>query len=185
MTAIVASLCTAVALQLRWGYRFGVADQVVLLPKGIHRADPSSFADDWFVGRVAQPHWAFEQIVALGERAGALPAVMAAYYLASIAAFGLGCALAVNRLPTRRLATAAAIVTLGLLFANQIIRPILRLAKNFSVSAEQVAKANGQVGEAVSAMIAASEETSAQSTVIRKNSNEASGYVSSVSSTVD
>ncbi|PIZ30735.1 MAG: hypothetical protein COY40_03790 [Alphaproteobacteria bacterium CG_4_10_14_0_8_um_filter_53_9] len=76
-------------------------------------------------------------------------------------------------------------IVFGLWMASTLIQPIVKLAQSFNQSAERVGASSGQVAEAVAAMIAASEETSAQSTVIRKSSNEASGYVTSVSSAVD
>ncbi len=81
--------------------------------------------------------------------------------------------------------TAFATTTIGWWLANVLTKPVQTLAQNFNVSAEKVARSTGQVGEAVSGMIAASEETSAQSVVVRKNSAEASGYVTSVSSAID
>lgn len=74
---------------------------------------------------------------------------------------------------------------IGWWLANVLTKPVQILAKNFSASAEKVARSTNEVGEAVSGMIAASEETSAQSVVVRKNSAEASGYVSSVSTAID
>lgn len=75
--------------------------------------------------------------------------------------------------------------TIGWWLANSLTKPVIQLSQHFSGSAEKVARSTSQVGEAVSGMIAASEETSAQSTVIRKNSAEASGYVGSVSTAID
>lgn len=83
------------------------------------------------------------------------------------------------------LGMAGLILLVGWLMGVSLVKPVVMLGKSFGQSAEQVARANGQVSEAVSAMIAASEETSAQSTLVRKSSNEASGYVSSVSTAVD
>lgn len=82
-------------------------------------------------------------------------------------------------------ATVIATTLIGLWLAKILTKPVQALAQHFSVSAEKVARSTSQVGEAVSGMIAASEETSAQSTVIRRNSAEASGYVGSVSTAID
>ena len=81
--------------------------------------------------------------------------------------------------------TIIATTLIGLWLANILTKPVQTLAKHFNNSAEKVARSTSQVGEAVSGMIAASEETSTQSTVIRKNSTEATGYVTSVSTAID
>ncbi len=73
----------------------------------------------------------------------------------------------------------------GYWLSGMLVKPVMSLSRHFSNSAEKVARSTSQVGEAVSGMIAASEETSAQSTVIRKNSSEAAGYVNTVTSAVD
>jgi methyl-accepting chemotaxis protein len=77
------------------------------------------------------------------------------------------------------------IILVGWWLSKVLTRPVQSLAQHFNVSAEKVARSTNEVGEAVSGMIAASEETSAQSVVVRKNSAEASGYVSSVSTAID
>ncbi len=81
----------------------------------------------------------------------------------------------------------AALLTalIGFWLANILSKPVVALARHFGNSAEKVARSTNQVGEAVSGMIAASEETSAQSVVVRKNSSEAAGYVGSVSTAID
>ncbi|MBI1309133.1 MAG: hypothetical protein GC129_04685 [Proteobacteria bacterium] len=80
----------------------------------------------------------------------------------------------------------AVVATLfGAFLANGSVKPIMELAKRFGESAEKVARSTGQVGEAVSSMVAASEETSTQSKVVRKNSSEAAGYVNTVSTAVE
>jgi methyl-accepting chemotaxis protein len=81
--------------------------------------------------------------------------------------------------------TAFATTAIGWWLANVLTKPVQTLALNFGISAEKVATSTSQVGEAVSSMIAASEETSAQSVVVRKNSAEATGYVTSVSTAID
>lgn len=84
------------------------------------------------------------------------------------------------------LAVTALVTTLvGLWIAGTLVRPVQSLARGFFNGAEKVGQSTSQVGEAVSSMVAASEETSAQSTVIRKNSGEAAGYVSTVSTAVE
>lgn len=76
-------------------------------------------------------------------------------------------------------------IMVGLWAGKVLVKPVVRLAQNFGTSAEKVARATSQVGEAVSSMVAASEETSAQSVVIKKNSTEAAGYVANVSTAID
>jgi methyl-accepting chemotaxis protein len=80
---------------------------------------------------------------------------------------------------------AGLMILLGILLGNGLVRPLLLLARNFFASSEKVGRATTEVGEAVASMVAASEETSTQSKVVRKNSNEASGYVASVSTAVE
>lgn len=63
--------------------------------------------------------------------------------------------------------------------------PVVQLGKDFNNSADHVGRSTGTMGDAVNAMIAASEETSTQSQVVRRNSSEAAGYVSTVSVAVD
>lgn len=82
-------------------------------------------------------------------------------------------------------AFAAVSVVIGMWAGNVLVKPVVRLAQNFGTSAEKVARATSQVGEAVSSMVAASEETSTQSVVIKKNSTEAAGYVANVSTAIE
>jgi methyl-accepting chemotaxis protein len=82
-------------------------------------------------------------------------------------------------------ATALAVVVIGWWLARSLVKPVAKLGANFYQSAERVGRATGQVGDAVNGMIAASEETSAQSVVIRKNSAEAAGFVSGVTAAVE
>jgi methyl-accepting chemotaxis protein len=76
-------------------------------------------------------------------------------------------------------------IVIGFIISRMLVQPVVSLSRSFGVSAEKVGRATSQVGDAVSSMVAASEETSRQTTVVRKNSTEASGFVSSVSSSVD
>lgn len=75
-------------------------------------------------------------------------------------------------------------MVVGLYAGRVLVGPIVKLASSFGASAKQVQEATGQVTDAVGGMIAASEETAAQSKVIRKNSGEAAGYVKSVAQAV-
>lgn len=73
----------------------------------------------------------------------------------------------------------------GIYLGNVLSAPVVKLGREFKGSTEKVGRSTGMVGDAVASMIAASEETSTQSTVVRRNSSEAAGYVGSVSSAVD
>lgn len=73
---------------------------------------------------------------------------------------------------------------LGFGMAKTLTAPVRNLAQGFFRGAEKVAGSTSEVNEAVGSMVAASEETSAQSKVIRRNSSEAAGYVKSVSTAV-
>ncbi len=79
----------------------------------------------------------------------------------------------------------AAIVVFGLWLGTRLAGPVVRMGRNFNKSSERVGHSTGMVGDAVASMIAASEETSAQSTVVRRNSTEAAQYVGSVSAAVE
>lgn len=83
---------------------------------------------------------------------------------------------------------AAVILTtcaVGAVMGTRLTAPVVAMGRNFNASTEKVGRSTGMVSDAVSSMIAASEETSAQSTVVRRNSAEAAGYVSSVKNAVE
>ena len=73
---------------------------------------------------------------------------------------------------------------IGWMTSNSLVKPVAALAKSFADSAKKVNHSNGEVTEAVSGMVAASEETATQSKIIRKNSTEAAGYVKNVAQAV-
>ena len=77
------------------------------------------------------------------------------------------------------------VLAFGWFLGSNLSRPVVKLGSSFSGSTEKVGRSTGMVGDAVASMIAASEETSAQSTVVRRNSSEAAQYVGSVSSAVE
>jgi hypothetical protein len=85
---VAAALSAMVATVARWGYHFGVDDQVVLSLKGIAHADPTAYANDWFTQTVPQPHWLFDGVTYAGERLGVLPLAYLAWWVASFVAFG-------------------------------------------------------------------------------------------------
>lgn len=74
---------------------------------------------------------------------------------------------------------------IGFYYGGVLSSPVIKLGREFNGSTERVGRSTGMVGDAVASMIAASEETSAQSAMVRKNSNEAAGYVGSVRSAVE
>lgn len=76
-------------------------------------------------------------------------------------------------------------VGVGLFLANMVVKPVQGLATGFSRGQDRVLRSASEMNEAVSAMVAASEETSAQSRVIRQSSNEASGHVASVTNAIE
>lgn len=83
---------------------------------------------------------------------------------------------------------AAVILTtcaVGAVMGTRLTAPVVAMGRNFNASTEKVGRSTGMVSDAVSSMIAASEETSAQSTVVRRNSAEAAGYVGAVKNAVE
>lgn len=78
-----------------------------------------------------------------------------------------------------------AVIAFALYMAKTLSTPLSRLARDFGQSAQRVATNTGQMTEAVSSMIAASEETSSQSLVIKKSSSEAAGHVGTVSGAIE
>ncbi|TKW60844.1 MAG: methyl-accepting chemotaxis protein [Blastochloris viridis] len=78
-----------------------------------------------------------------------------------------------------------AITVFGLWLGGKLSEPVVRMGRNFNKGSERVGQSTGMVGDAVASMIAASEETSAQSTVVRRNSTEAAQYVGSVTVAVE
>jgi hypothetical protein len=85
----LATVTTALSILFRYGYSFGLFDQIVYSVRGIALADPDAFARDWFAQTVPQPHWLFDAVTFAGTRLGILPWVYLAYWLAGIAAFAL------------------------------------------------------------------------------------------------
>lgn len=81
--------------------------------------------------------------------------------------------------------TLFATIFIGLYLGRALSRPVVALGRDFNKSADHVGQSTGVMGDAVNAMIAASEETSSQSQIVRRNSGEAAGYVSTVSIAVD
>lgn len=81
-------------------------------------------------------------------------------------------------------AVVVVVLAFGLYLGTKLSAPVVRLGREFNTSTERVGRSTGMMGDAVASMIAASEETSVQSAVVRKNSGEAAGYVGTVSAAV-
>ncbi|MCP5405598.1 MAG: methyl-accepting chemotaxis protein [Pseudomonadaceae bacterium] len=82
------------------------------------------------------------------------------------------------------LVIALAALAIGISFAGVLVKPLIQLGQTFQGSSKQVSEATGQVNEAVGSMVAASEETAAQSKLIRQSSKEAADNMNVVASSV-
>lgn len=74
------------------GYSAGTGDHYVLSTKGLHWADPTRYAGDWFLENAPQPHWFFDSLTYLGSSIGALDLVYLLFWCTGLLAFGLGVA---------------------------------------------------------------------------------------------
>lgn len=72
------------------GYSAGTGDHYVLSSKGLHWADPTRYAGDWFLEAAPQPHWFFDSLTYLGSSLGVLDLVYLLFWCSGLAAFGLG-----------------------------------------------------------------------------------------------
>jgi hypothetical protein len=84
----MAGATTAGAALLRHGYSYRTGDQGLLALKGVALADPTAYRNDWFTDSSPSPHWLFDGITFLGERAGILPLLYLAYWLLAMFLFG-------------------------------------------------------------------------------------------------
>ncbi|MCP8998666.1 hypothetical protein NFC73_02795 [Pseudarthrobacter sp. RMG13] len=75
------------------GYNAGNSDHLVLSTLGIHWADPTKFAGDWFMEASPQPHWFFDIITFLGASAGNLGAAYFVFWVAGLVSFGFATAI--------------------------------------------------------------------------------------------
>lgn len=75
------------------GYTSGLSDHEVLSTLGIHLADPSKYAGDWFMESAPQPHWFFDLLTMLGQSLGNLGPMYFAFWVVGLAAFGLATAM--------------------------------------------------------------------------------------------
>lgn len=75
------------------GYTAGFSDHLVLAPLGMQWADPSKFANDWFMQVSPQPHWFFDIVTFLGASVGNVAAAYFVFWLVGLFAFGLATAL--------------------------------------------------------------------------------------------
>ncbi|WP_341393572.1 hypothetical protein [Arthrobacter sp. G119Y2] len=71
------------------GYSAGTGDHYVLSALGLHWADPSRYAGDWFLEAAPQPHWFFDSLTYLGSSLGILGTVYVLFWCSGLAAFGL------------------------------------------------------------------------------------------------
>jgi len=79
------------------GYFAGWGDHFVLSPEGLSWAHPGAFENDWFMQVAPQPHWFFDVLTYLGETAGMLSFVYAAFWAVGLFAFGLATAMLAYR----------------------------------------------------------------------------------------
>jgi len=71
----------------RTGYQFGTLDHVILSLRGISKADPEAFVNDFFVTNSPQPHWLFDLFTQLGEKLNMLREFYFCYWVLSSAIF--------------------------------------------------------------------------------------------------
>lgn len=74
------------------GYSAGHGDHFVLSPVGLHWADESRFAGDWFMEAAPQPHWFFDVLTFVGAATDTLPLTYLLFWISGLAAFGLAAA---------------------------------------------------------------------------------------------
>lgn len=75
---------------LEGGYTAGAGDHYVLSTLGLHWADPSRYAGDWFMEAAPQPHWFFDTLTYVGSSTGALSLVYFLFWCFGLGAFALG-----------------------------------------------------------------------------------------------
>lgn len=75
------------------GYNAGNSDHMVLSTLGIHWADPTKFAGDWFMTVSPQPHWFFDLITYFGASSNKLGTIYFVFWLVGLLCFGLATAL--------------------------------------------------------------------------------------------
>ncbi len=97
-TSLTAFVLLGLGLQLRYGYRAGVDDHLVLSPKGIQLSNPDAFVNDYFLQNAPQPHIAFDAITYLGERTGLLGFTYLAYWLVALLALSVAISLMILKL---------------------------------------------------------------------------------------
>lgn len=79
------------------GYTAGTGDQLVLSPDGMQMAEPSLFANDFFLESAPEPHWFFNLVTALGHSVDQLSVVYFIYWCIGLVFFGLATALLAQR----------------------------------------------------------------------------------------
>lgn len=78
------------------GYTTGTGDHYVLDPGGLRAADPTLFANDFFLESSPEPHWFFDYVTALGAMTD-LAVVHFIYWCVGLLFFGFGAALLARR----------------------------------------------------------------------------------------
>lgn len=74
------------------GYSAGTGDHYVLSQVGLHWADESRYAGDWFMQSAPQPHWFFDTLTFVGSSLGILSLVYLLFWFGGLFAFGLAAA---------------------------------------------------------------------------------------------
>ncbi len=75
---------------LEGGYTAGAGDHYVLSTLGLHWADSSRYAGDWFMEAAPQPHWFFDTLTYVGSATGTLSLVYFLFWCFGLGAFALG-----------------------------------------------------------------------------------------------
>ncbi|MBP3034799.1 hypothetical protein J2M53_00835 [Arthrobacter sp. zg-ZUI100] len=88
--AVINSGNKAIMPGLSGGYTAGVGDHYVLSTLGLHWADSSRYAGDWFMEAAPQPHWFFDTLTYVGSATGTLALVYFLFWCFGLGAFALG-----------------------------------------------------------------------------------------------
>ncbi|MCP2270548.1 DUF6798 domain-containing protein [Actinokineospora diospyrosa] len=110
LRAVAGALVLGFVQHWRYGYSAGNGDHRVLSAQGMHWADPTLFAGDWFLERSPQPHWLFDVVTWFGMEIGKLSTVYVGYWALSLLAFGLATALLARRWAPAHQSTATVLV---------------------------------------------------------------------------
>src|SRR5690606_38225806 len=91
-----------VLLHLRYGYRSGTDDHLVLSLQGLQWGREGFLVDDWFVRSAPQPHVLFDVVTWLGAATGRLSAVYLLWWVLGLAVGGVATALLARAWTPRR-----------------------------------------------------------------------------------